>query len=317
MEQLPRYEIVRELGRGGMGAVLLGVHKSLGRQVAIKVLLGGSRVLDHELARFCREARTYKELLHPNLVKVYDAQLDGVLPHIVLEYIPGGDLFAELGPGVRRRIDAMSLARAMAGALAYIHERNILHRDIKPSNILIDADARPVLTDFGLVKLEGADLTALTADGSALGTLPYMAPEVLRGEPVGAPADVYSMGLTLFEAAFGRRVFTGLDPQGPGIPATRRMTGQIPTLTQLGARVEPELEAAIVACLAMAPESRPTGAQLAMLLDPDPAGERELPGGPEGSGRPGVPRRSTRRSRPVRVAVAPVTPPPAGRRWPM
>jgi serine/threonine-protein kinase len=264
-DALPGYEVERELGRGAMGIVLLATQKGLGRHVAIKMLAAGFP--EHsDLARFKREARTYARLSHPNLVKVYDADLVGTVPYIVLEYLEGSDLRSSLI--ARRRLDPVAVGRDLARATAYIHERGILHRDIKPANIFLRDGRQPVLVDFGLAKAVSPDVTALTESGQVVGTPSYLAPEVLQGTPPSARADVYSLGLVLYELAAARPVFLGVRDSGhETIGVLRRMRGAIPGLREAGVRVDARLDELIASCVAMDPDRRPDAALLASRLE--------------------------------------------------
>lgn len=201
---MPDLEVERELGRGGMGVVLLGTQRRLRRKVAIKIL--PARAIDEEdLLRFRREARTFAALPHPHLVKVFDADLTGEVAYIILELLEGQDLRERIRMG--EHLDAGELGREVAGGLAYIHERGMLHRDIKPANIFICDDGRPVLMDFGLAKAAHADVTMLTASGAMVGTPAYMAPELFLGQAGTAAGDVYGLGMALLEVAAGRLLF--------------------------------------------------------------------------------------------------------------
>jgi eukaryotic-like serine/threonine-protein kinase len=191
-----RYVLIRPLGHGGMAAVWLATDERLGRQVAIKVLsdaVAGDRDYSR---RFAREARLAARLQHPNLVQVYDFEAEG-RPYLVMEYIEGGTLaqrFAEhTAPEPER------LARELLSALRHIHANGVLHRDVKPHNVLIDADGRARLTDFGIA--QPSDATALTEAGHVIGTESYMAPEVRAGDPASERSDLFATGTVLAEAA--------------------------------------------------------------------------------------------------------------------
>jgi serine/threonine protein kinase len=189
-----RYRLIRRLGSGGMATVWLANDEELDRRVAVKIpsdVLAGDRDF---LRRFRREAQVAAGLSHPNLVPVYDfADRGEDRPFLVMHYVEGETL--EGLSAKRRRIDAERLARELLGALDHIHAAGIVHRDVKPSNILITRDGRARITDFGIAQPE--DATRLTQTGQVIGSLEYMAPEVMSGEPATARSDLYSCGVVL------------------------------------------------------------------------------------------------------------------------
>ena len=145
---------------------------------------------------------------HPGLVGVHDSGIDDDgRPFVVMDFVDGQSLATRLRAGVLSAPAAARLGAALADALAYVHARGIVHRDVKPGNVLLDGEGRPQLTDFGIARL--IDATRVTATGLVVGTAAFMAPEQVRGEVVGPPADVYALGLLLLEAATGRREFEG------------------------------------------------------------------------------------------------------------
>jgi eukaryotic-like serine/threonine-protein kinase len=190
-----RYILERLLGSGGMAAVWLGRDERLERPVAIKVL-SDTLAADHAyLARFEREAQVAARLSHPALVRVFDYGAERGRPFLVMEYISGGDLGERLSVG--RPPDPDRLAGELLGALRHIHAAGVLHRDVKPQNVLLDRDERARLTDFGIA--QPRDATSLTQTGMVLGTAPYLAPEVLGGEPPSERSDLYSLGVVVAE----------------------------------------------------------------------------------------------------------------------
>jgi tetratricopeptide (TPR) repeat protein/predicted Ser/Thr protein kinase len=203
-----KYIFVRELGRGGMGAVYQAWDTTLARTVAVKVMLDEG-LDEHDLERFHREAQMAGALAHPNIVPVYEiGEVDGG-HYLAMQYIEGK-------PPIGRRLpwkDACRIIRDVVRALDEAHRHNVVHRDIKPHNILVDASGKPYLTDFGLAKsMKGAN--TLTQTGVVLGTPSYMAPEQARGERhrVGKRSDIYSLGATLYELITGRPPFSGANP---------------------------------------------------------------------------------------------------------
>ena len=198
-----RYQLGELIGRGGMAEVHRGVDLRLDREVAIK-LLAHSPGADR--ARFAAEARMLAQFNHPNLVRLFDAGDDGSVAWLVMELVKGTTLAERCHNGPLSDHDVTEAGRQLADALRYVHGEGVIHRDVKPSNILFD-DQRCLLADFGVARL--VDSASLTVTGTMLGTPAYLAPEQVAGEPVGPPADVYSLGLVLAEALSGRRVFVG------------------------------------------------------------------------------------------------------------
>jgi serine/threonine protein kinase len=202
-----RYRLEGLLGAGGMADVHRAEDLRLHRPVAVKVFRPGTDP-DGE-RRFRSEAQTLANLRHPGLVAVHDFAVEGGRAYLVMELVDGPTLADELK---REPYDAASATRVgleLAQVLAYVHEQGVVHRDIKPSNVLVDHDGRMRLADFGIARL--VDSSGLTSVDDAIGTMPYLAPEQVCGDPVGPPADVYALGLVLLESLSGRRVFPGDD----------------------------------------------------------------------------------------------------------
>lgn len=202
-EQLGPYRIVGLLGRGGMGAVYRGVHVDTDEPAAIKVLAAGLADEEGFRQRFEAEIETLRKLYHPNIVQLFGfGEQDGVLFY-AMELVEGSSLEEELRRG--RRFEWREVARLgiqICRALRHAHDRGVVHRDIKPANLLLSADGRVKLSDFGIARLFG--YTRLTAAGSVLGTVEYMAPEQADGRAVGPRADLYSLGGVFF-ALLARR----------------------------------------------------------------------------------------------------------------
>ncbi|PRX02410.1 UNVERIFIED_ORG: serine/threonine protein kinase [Actinomadura viridilutea] len=205
-----RYRLLAPLGEGGMGTVWRARDEVLGRDVAVKQLEPPEDVPPDEHAvlreRAWREARALAMLEHPGVITVHDVvQVDGD-PWIVMELVDGRSLAQVIeadGPLPPRRVAEIGLR--LLEALACVHERGLLHRDVKPSNVLLAADGRVVLTDFGLVVMDGDP--ALTRTGALVGSAGFIAPERLRDEPYGPPSDLWSLGATLYAAVEGRGPF--------------------------------------------------------------------------------------------------------------
>ena len=193
-----RYTLTRLIGTGGMASVWAAQDPRLDREVAIKIISDTLALDPTFVDRFAREARIVAGLSHPHVVGVFDYGAHGGRPYLVMEYVPGGTLSSRLK---ERRFDwdSLTLARELLDALSYIHGAGILHRDLKPANVLIGADGRARLTDFGIAHL--ADGTKLTSTGFIVGTEKYIAPEVRRGAAPTVSADLYGLGVLLREVA--------------------------------------------------------------------------------------------------------------------
>ncbi|GAA0619069.1 hypothetical protein GCM10009547_21850 [Sporichthya brevicatena] len=191
-----RYTLTRLIGTGGMASVWAAHDPRLEREVAIKVISDTLALDATFVERFAREARIAAALAHPHVVSVFDYGAHGGRPYLVMEYVAGGTLSARLKDG-RRDWDPATLTRELLDALGYIHAAGILHRDLKPANVLVGADGRARLTDFGIAHL--ADGTKLTSTGYVVGTEKYLAPEVRRGGAPTVVADLHGLGVLLRE----------------------------------------------------------------------------------------------------------------------
>ena len=191
-----RFRLERVIGTGGMAAVWLGHDEQLDRPVAVKILSDALAEDERYVERFSIEARTAAGVSHANLVNVYDFDASGRRPYLVMEYVEGptlGDLI-ETDP---ERIEPARVARELLGALRHIHDAGIVHRDVKPQNVLVGADGRTRLTDFGIARPDEA--SGLTTTGQVLGTFRYLAPELRLGEPATIRSDLYAAGILLRE----------------------------------------------------------------------------------------------------------------------
>jgi serine/threonine protein kinase len=203
-----RYQIIKLLGRGGMAVVFLAQDLALERQVAIKVLPPDMSHDAKLIPRFQQEAKTAAKLDHPNIIPIYRVESEGGLDYFVMKYVTGHSLDQLLEQGPLPVDQARRVLREAALALGHAHKRGIVHRDVKPANIMLEADGRVVLTDFGISKaLEGA--TALTGTGTIIGTPHYMAPEQAKGHEVDGRADQYALAIVGHQILTGKQPFDG------------------------------------------------------------------------------------------------------------
>ena len=217
-ERIGHYTVLEKLGSGGMGEVYLAEDTRLRRRVALKVLPASMAADPERLERFTREAMAVGALNHPNIVTIYSIEDAGGLQVLAMELVEGGTLAEAIPPGGLSEDDFFRLAIPLAEAISAAHERGVTHRDLKPSNVMVTADGRVKVVDFGLAKLrqEAAAREStvmleddLTEAGRILGTYPYMAPEQIKGKPADHRADIFSLGVVLYEMATGARPFQG------------------------------------------------------------------------------------------------------------
>jgi serine/threonine-protein kinase len=251
--ELAGCRIVEEIGHGGMAVVFRAYQARLERWVAVKVLRPDLLVVKEFLDRFRREARSVAKLRHPNILSIYDYGEEHGLAYIVMEYVTGGKTLKDLLSGEPWAwSEAVSLLAPVGQALAFAHTERIVHRDVKPANILLPRDDWPLLSDFGLVKLLEAGQT-LTQPGVGLGTLIYAAPEQMLGGSVDHRADIYGLGMVLYELVTGRLPFTSdvsaelIIEQLSGPPAPAR---------QINPAVPAQLEEILLQALAPKPADR-------------------------------------------------------------
>ena len=254
MAKVGEYELLEQLGQGGMGAVWRARGPD-GREVALKLLRGAGAPAATRI-RFGREARVLTRLRHPHVVQVFDAGVAGETPYLALELVPGGaSLQARLDKwGPFPPAEAVAIARRLAGALDHVHGQGLLHRDLKPANVLLRPDGQPLLTDFGLAR----DLLlpdGLTVSGQQLGTPGYWSPEQARGEVqrIGPRSDLYGLGAVLYA------LLTGEPPHGApetiqAVLAAAERLPPPPSSRRPG--LDPALDALCLRCLAVEPEAR-------------------------------------------------------------
>jgi serine/threonine-protein kinase len=257
-----RYEIERELGRGGMAVVYLARDPLMNRHVAVKVLPRQFTFDPGFLQRFHREAQVIATLEHPAIVPVYDFGEHDGQPYIVMRYMPGGSLADRLEKGPLAPAEAARILEHLAPALDEAHARGIIHRDLKPANILFDHRDRPYLCDFGIVKLSEGSTTALTASGGILGTPAYMSPEQARGNvALDGRTDVYSLGVILFEMLTGAWPYEADTPMGL---AMMHVLEPVPRVLDRRPNLPPDCQRIITGAMAKDRDQRfPTAAALA------------------------------------------------------
>jgi serine/threonine protein kinase len=314
-----RYRLDRELARGGMATVWIAEDPLLSRRVAVKLLLPELAVDDALRVRFRNEAIAAAKLTHPGIVATYDTGDDDGTAYIVMELVEGKTLRRLLDERGRLPVhEAVDISSQVADALEHAHRQGLVHRDIKPANVLVQAEGRAKVTDFGIAKAAGGD--DLTRTGTVVGTARYLAPEQVNGHSVDGRADVYALGLILYEMLAGRAPFGGDSDMAT---AVARLTNAPEPIRAARPEVSRPLEDVLARSLARDPEYRYQSAQafkdaLAPGIDPDATG-------------PLAPPVAARRSSPPPdgpspTQVAPRPPPPApprpvpparkARRWP-
>ncbi len=260
-----RYEVVSRIARGGMATVYLAIDRRLDREVALKVmhphLAEGASGSDF-VARFRREARTAARLTHPGLVSVFDQGVDGDTSYLTMEYVDGTTLRRRLAEqGALTVAESLRISEAVLDALTAAHRTGLVHRDIKPENVLLDADDRIKLGDFGLTRAV-TEVTSTTT-GTVLGTVAYLAPELVTRGVTDARTDVYACGILLFEMLTGRQPFLG----DTAIQvAFQHVNGDIPAPSELVGWLPSEVDELVSALAARDPADRPVDASAALAL---------------------------------------------------
>ena len=263
-QTLGKYTLGALLGQGGMGAVYRSHHPLLNRPVAIKVMLANIAADPQAHQRFLREAQVVAVLSHPNIVNIFDVDVQDGQPYIVMDFAPGGSLAARLQAGPIALDETLRLAIPLADALAYAHSQGLIHRDLKPANVLLRPDGSPVLADFGLARpIIGDSAAQITATGAVMGTLAYMAPEQFSGQPADARSDIYAFGVMLYEMLTGRVPFQGDSAQ----IMYGHLQQQPAPPRQLNPALPDAIERLILRLLAKNPDMRPqSAAELAAEL---------------------------------------------------
>jgi predicted Ser/Thr protein kinase len=264
--RLGDYELLEELGRGGMGVVYKARQASPERTVALKMISRTSAPSASDMARFHAEAEAAARLDHPAIVPIYEVGLEDSRPYFTMKYVAGTTLAQRLAGGPMAPREAAELLAPIARAIHFAHQRGVLHRDLKPSNILIDEEGRPHVSDFGLAKRVESD-DGLTQSGAVLGTPSYMAPEQAAGTrgKLGPASDVYSLGAILYQMLTGRPPFQAATP----VETVLLVLEQEPLPPRLlNPRAERELEMIALKCLQKPAELRyATAKDLADDLD--------------------------------------------------
>lgn len=257
-----RYRVVRLLGSGGMGSVYEVEHLELGKRFVLKTLLSDLSARADLVQRLRNEWRALGKLEHPNIVRVSDAGVaEGNLPYFVMERLKGETLSDRLATRGKLELEpALKVAIAVLDALSVAHSIGIVHRDVKPPNIFLTTQGNPKLLDFGIAKLTDASTEGITARGVAVGTPRYMSPEQAAGEPVDLRADLYAVGLVLFEMVSGTGPYRASDANELFLA---HLTQPAPLLSTLVPAVPAELDQLVAQMLAKSPDARPSSARQA------------------------------------------------------
>ncbi len=306
---LGRYTIEALLGEGGMARVYRAHDPAVGRLVALKVVHPRLAVDRAFTERFAREARAVARLQHPHILPIHDFGGQGGLAYLVMPYIAGGTL-ADWLAHPHSAADVATLLRPIAAALDHAHEQGIIHRDVKPANILLTPAGEPLLADFGIARLLGE--ATLTATGVGAGSVASMAPEQAQGQPLDGRADLYALGVILYEALTGCLPF----PPGAGDTtfslALRKLSADPPAPTTRNPHLPASLDTVLLRALAKSPAARfPTGGALLAAVSEALGGTAaQIPLGPNDEPMPIAPTRvsSTRRRAPsgVYIPMAPM-----------
>src|SRR5690554_304895 len=224
--EIPGYEIIRELGKGGMATVYLATQLSFDRKAAVKVMAPALVADEAYGQRFLREAKIVAKLSHPHIVPVFDVGVVGEYHYISMEHLTGGDLSDWIKSGITVA-EAVTITEQISKALHYANSKGYVHRDIKPDNIMFREDNSAVLTDFGIARPQISE-EQYTMSGTVVGTPKYMAPEQARGLEVDGRADLYSLGVVFYEMLMDKVPYDGNDPMAIGIMHIRDPIPKLP-----------------------------------------------------------------------------------------
>jgi len=263
-QTIAHYEITALLGRGGMGEVYRAHDTKLGRDVALKFLPEAMARDAARLARFQQEARTVASLNHPNIVTLFSVEEAGGTRFLTMELVDGQGLDHHVVPDGLPVERVIELGTRIADALATAHDKGIVHRDLKPANVMLSAGGTLKVLDFGLAKLDPSDTgrseatdetvaVGVTAEDQVVGTIPYMAPEQVRGQEVDPRTDLFALGVLLYELATGRRPFQG---DTPGVVSSSILRDEPVLVGAIRADAPPDLERIIARCLEKDPGDR-------------------------------------------------------------
>jgi len=250
---VPGYELLGELGRGGMGVVYKARHRALDRTVALKMILSGSHAGEGDLARFQTEAGAIARLQHPNIVQIHEVGEHEGKPFFSLEFCGGGSLEKKLHGTPLPAQEAAALVETLARAMQAAHEQHVIHRDLKPANVLLTEHGTPKITDFGLAKK--LDEASQTQSGAIMGTPSYMAPEQAGGKSadIGPAADVYALGAILYECLTGRPPFKA----ATALDTILQVVSDEPVApSQLQTKMPRDVETICLKCLRKEPQQR-------------------------------------------------------------
>ncbi len=257
--RLAHYDVTALIGEGGMGQVYQATDTKLNRQVALKILPEAFSADPDRLARFQREAQVLASLNHPNIAQIHGIEDTEGTKALVLELVEGPTLADRIAKGAIPVDEALPIAKQIAEALEAAHEAGVIHRDLKPANIKVREDGTVKVLDFGLAKRASSEAlsqattetyASMTQAGTLLGTLPYMAPEQLRGQPADARSDIWALGLVLHEMVAGERPFKGRT----SVELSSSILNQPPA--PLPRRVPVSSRAVVARCLAKEPGQR-------------------------------------------------------------
>ena len=254
LKRLASYEILNEIGRGGMGVVYKAHDPRLKRVVALKVILAGGHAGEVELARFQTEAESVARLKHQNFVHIYEVGSDEGLPFLALEYCAGGSLEDRVAESPLAPRESAELVMKLADAMDHAHQAGVIHRDLKPGNVLFDENGEPKITDFGLAKKVGED-DSHTRTVSVMGSIGYMSPEQASGHTREATpsVDIYALGAMLYRLLAGRTPFEGAST----VESLQLVINGVPVpIRRLRPSCPRDLETICLKCLEKSPSSR-------------------------------------------------------------